>query len=1122
MALIDPSLLHLVGTGLLSDAYAADGHHLRWSFDQRLGFPRRAFCLDRRPSKLRDRLAGQLSKREVLPTDQGERPAYQGPQLGAGRPDGTVLLGGDGLVLTEDPLLVDLHGGSSADPAPASWVRLRLRADPGVVIRAEAVMGGWGEDAVVAGGTAAGPAGPDPSVQLVLAATRIDMVRVAGAGAGAALAAVEWVTTEGLDDDKAQWERVACLPMLTDEARYRHDNAQLFSGSTKAMAFKLLTGPGRPTGAEPLDDPQVPPSRPASDAELLGRYLQPYVDRLEPWARQVLADSAALGLHQSEITVSVPMDEMSTPGGGNVAGSIGPAKDLALPIYSLLLMASLSFQVGRQLGLAAVLPAPDAEAWDYRVRGVWTQDDLQLWPAARSRRAAALAVAVPDETSAQLGERLVALVAALDERAAAIAAVHAMVAAEGPVVEVHGFAFGIQLAKRPLFDPPALLDIAQLGAVAPPAPGGAQEGLAQLSWPLRPRSGTADDAAVPVGAILCRAAAGGPAPFTDVLNGRDLDSGLALATIPVQDPLAPGGAGTTSFWDRHVPANEKLTYAVSECDPFGRWSAFVRADSRWDHVVPPPAPRVTATLAPELLTARLVWPPVGPPLPGAQGMTLRVHLRRDLPIPPSDPTFSAVVLDPSNWPGCEGTPGTGAAPFAFPASTTGLTTSHDGMAVTVTPAPDGFTVTFQGIAMLPDAAGRCRVYVATSAVDAVPSSSVGGPALAELVLESPPDIPVLQVHPDPLLATFPDALDRSTRSFTVPGVAGARYTLLRASEYDVAAAAQRLGISTAAYSSATTPADRAVALKELAVSTRDAFAPGPVVDADGSPVVLTDVLPGGLKTLTVYTVAARAANGAAAPWPTAASAFAVVAVPQIPAPTTPFVVRGEWRPGVPGDPDAEVAVPHVELTIAAPGPGTGPVARYEVYRTADLASAEDVRRMTPLHALDVTTSSWSTETVTGVPIQVVRWRDAAVSDWTAYAYRVVARGAAAPAAVGPVGTRSAASQPVVVESLAVTAPEATGLTATLTPTPDPTASVTFGATIPGAAHGPSDGVLRQVVAGRKLQVARARLDPATSSFTLSGGILPPASGDAAALEVSIIDPIGREGAAVPVTTSPMP
>jgi hypothetical protein len=60
------------------------------------------------------------------------------------------------------------------------------------------------------------------------------------------------------------------------------------------------------------------------------------------------------------------------------------------------------------------------------------------------------------------------------------------------------------------------------------------------------------------------------------------------------------------------------------------------------------------------------------------------------------------------------------------------------------------------------------------------------------------------------------------------------------------------------------------------------------------------------------------------------------------------------------------------------------------------------------------------------------------------------------------------------------------------------------------------------VAGRKLQVARARLDPATSSFTLSGGILPPASGDAAALEVSIIDPIGREGAAVPVTTSPMP
>jgi hypothetical protein len=1121
MALIDPSLLHLFGTGLLSDTYAADGHHLRWSFDQRLGFPRRGFCLDRRPSKLREGQAEQLRHREAFPTDQGEQPAYQGTQLGAGRPDGTVLLGGDGLVLTEDRVLVDLHGGSSADPAPVSWVRLRLRAEPGAVIAAEAVLRGWGEDAVVAAATVAGPSGPDPSVQAVLAATRIDMVRVTGAGA--ALAALEWVSTDSLDGDKAQWERVVCVPILTDETHYRQDNAQLFSGSTKDMAFKLLTGPGRPTGAEPLDDPQVPPSRPASEDELVGRYLQPYIHRLEPWVRKVLADSAALSLHQSEITVSAPMDEMSTPGGGNVVGSVGPAKDLTLPVYSLLLMASLSFQVARQLGLAAVLEAPDAEAWDYRVRGVWTEDDLRLWPAALSRRVTELSAAVPDETTAQFGERLVALIAALDERAAAIAAVDAMVAAEGPLVEVHGFAFGVQLAKRPLFASPASLDLAQLGAVAPPASGSAQEGLAQLSWPLRARAGTADDTAVPVGATLARAATGTPAPFTDVLNGRDLDSGLALATIPAQDPLTPGGPGTTSFWDRHVPANQNLTYAVSECDPFGRWSAFVAADSRWDYVVPPPAPQVTATLAPALLTARLVWPPAGLPLQGASGMTLRVHLRRELPVPPSEPTFGAVLRDPSSWPGCERSPGTGAAPFAFPASTTGLTTSHDGMTVTVTPMPDGFSVTLQGIAMLPDAAGRCRVYAATSAVDAVPSSSVGGPAMAELVLESPPDVPVLQVNPDPLLATYPDALDRSTRSLTVSGVAGARYTLLRASEYDVVTAAQRVGVSTAAYSAATTPADRAAALKGLAVSTRDAFAPGPVVDADGGgPVVLTDVLPGGLRTLTVYTVATRAANGAASPWPTAASTFAVVAVPQIPAPSTPFVVRGEWLPGVPGDPDPEVAVPHVELTVAAPGPGTGPVARYEVYRTADLALAEDVRRMTPLHALDVTAGSWSTETVTGVQTQVVRWRDAAVSDWTAYAYRVVARGPAAPGAAGPIGTRSAASQPMVVESLAATAPEATGLAATLTPTPDSAVSVTFGALVPSTAHGPSHGVLRQVVAGRRLQVARARLDPGASTFTLSGSILPPAFGDPASLEVSIIDPIGREGAAVPVVTSPMP
>ncbi|MBS1696614.1 MAG: hypothetical protein JST91_30900 [Actinobacteria bacterium] len=1020
----------------------------------------------------------------------------------------------------DDTVLVDLHGGSSADAAPVSWVRLLLLAEPGTVVQAEGVLRGFGEDAVVASARVAGPTGSDPSIQLVLVATRIDMVRVTGAGA--ALTALEWVSTDGLDRG-ADWQPVVCVPILTDEAQYRQENAQLFSSSTEDMAFKLLTGPGRPTGAEPLDDPQVPPSRPATDGELLGRYLQPYIQRLEPWVRQVLNDSAALGLHQSEITVSVPIDEISTPGGGNVVASVGPAKDLSLAVYPLLLMASLSYQVGRQLGLAATVEAPDTEVWDYRVRGVWTEVDLRLWPAALSRRVAELSAAVPDETTAQFGERMAALIAALGERAAAIATVNAMIAAEGPVIELHGFAFGVQLAKRPLFASPTRLDLVQLGAVAPPSSGSAQEGLAELSWPLRARSGTANDGAVPVGATLARAARGTPAPFKNVLNGRDADSGLAQATIPVQDPLTPGGAGSTTFWDRHVPANQDLTYAVSECDPFGRWSAFVRADSRWDYVVPPPAPPVTATLSPTLLMVRLTWPPVGTPLPGASGMTLRVHLRRELPVPPSDPTFSAAVRDPLSWPGCEGTSGSGAGPFAFPASITGLTASHDGMTVTVTPTPDGFAVAFQGIAITPDLTGRCRVYIATSAVDGVPSSSVGGPALAEFILESPPDVPVLQINPEPLLATYPDALDRSTRSFTVSGVAGARYTLMRASEYDVVTAAQRLGVSTAAYAAATTPSDRAAALKALAVSTRDVFAPGPVVDAaGGGPVVLTDMLPGGLRTLTLYTVATRAANGAASPWPTAASAFAVVAVPQIPAPSTPFVVRGVWLPGVPNDPNPEVAVPHIELIIAAPGPGTGPVARYEVYRTADPALVEDVRRMTPLHALDVTTGSWSTEAVVGVPTQVVRWRDAAVSNWTTYMYRVVARGPATPGAAGPVGTRSMASQPTMVESLAATAPEATGLAATLTPDPDPTVSVTFSADLPGAVHGPSSGVLRQVVTGRRLQVARAHLDPAVSAFSLRGGILPPASGEAASLEVSIIDPIGREGAAVPVATSPMP
>jgi hypothetical protein len=438
MPVTDPTLLHLLGTGFSGDAYASDGHHLRWAFDQRLGFPRRAFCLDRRPSSLRDKLGERTQRGEGLPRSQVDvmRDEVVGGQLSAAMPGAQVTIGQLGVRLEREPMLVDLHGGASADPAAIGWVRLELFTLPGARVTVEGVARGWGEDAVVAEVEGVddrrrwwlgilerlrevelrsielerpGPdlhdrlnpdrrtadidelavrttiAESDPALarvisprglqlvrdalgdrdlevadldrhlaesrpmSLILVGARIDLIRVIGPGAW--LSAVHWLPVSTFGDDREGWEPVACFPILTDEDRYREDNKEFLSSTTKDLASDLLTGATRPNGAEPLDEPIVPPTRPATDQELTERYLYPWVEVLEPWVRKVLADSAGGALHQSEIRTSGDLDEISTPGGGNVAGTVGPRQDLDIEIYPMLLAASLSFQVARQLGL---------------------------------------------------------------------------------------------------------------------------------------------------------------------------------------------------------------------------------------------------------------------------------------------------------------------------------------------------------------------------------------------------------------------------------------------------------------------------------------------------------------------------------------------------------------------------------------------------------------------------------------------------------------------------------------------------------------------------------------------------------------------------------------------------
>ena len=937
---------------------------------------------------------------------------------------------------------------------------------------------------------------------------------------------------------EGRWEPIACYPILTNNPEYRKVNENVLHDPVKDLAYQLLTGSTRPKGAEPLDDPEVPATRNATDAELVERYLYPWVDQLEPWINEVLTKSSGGQLHQSEVVEAVSMDEISSPGGSNVAGNVGQMQELNLPLYPMLLAASLPFQVARQLGLACVVANPAPDASDYRVTGRWQTDDLLAWPASLERRAKQLSLPAADETPAQASQRLVDLVAASSEASVAAAAINALIArgGGGPELAIDAYAFGISVANRPLFGSPASLNVQQLGSVAPPAPGSPEQGLADLSWPLRARAGVADAGAIPVGATLARTRQGNGEPYSDVLNSASR-YGRRAAVVTVQDPMNPGGAGTTHYWDRHVPENISLTYGVSECDPFGRWSAFTPADSRWDHIVPPPPPAVSASLAPNSLTARLRWPPPGhPSLPGASSMALRLLLRRSLPALPSDPSFNDVVRDPVKWPYCARADGATTPPFSFPASTSSeiTTATSDGMTATVTPVADGFTIRLDNIDMAPNPGGRSRIYVAATAVDSsgVESSECGGPALAEYVAELPPAVPTLQVNPDPLLATYPDALDRSTHTFTFATDVGSRYTLLRAGEYDIVSAAQEAGLSVSGYQSATTPADRAAALKSLAVQAREAFAAGPIKDAATTLTSLTDTLAGGLTTLTVYTVAGRSANGSASVWPTSGDAFAVVAVPQIPPPSSPLVVRGEWKRGDALSPDVEQQVPHVELTIAAPPPGTGPVVCYEVYRTTDQALGSDVRRMTPLHSMavpsDTTIAPWTHATLAGAAARVVVWRDAHIVDWTTYSYRVIARGPAPDGVAGAKGTRSAASPVQQVKCAAATAPVASSATMTMktriAPVPPgtiatpPLLTTNIVAAIPNDAAGTFRAVVRQVLPdGSRVGVANSPLVNGGPNV-LSGSFLAPASGEAVTVEVTIIDPLGREGMALTIVS----
>jgi hypothetical protein len=1246
MPLLAPSLLHLVGQGFRGDHYAADGHNLRWSFDPRLGFPRTAFCIDRRRSVLGKEGQVELAQRR----DAFPRFSLRGSAGGVTvrevvadyctvtRPGGDLQApSAVGIPLADLPLRVDLHGGNEPTGEAACWVEVTVRlgsrfgrveavgvlADRGtyhVVARAapedvddtqthvsshpdprlataaatkagaEAVRPpvvrryrpvetgdlpdpevGLGPPAVRAAerplyealvatdaekyrnvtyrwlltyaerlraagievgddstGTFDGTSSDSTQVKLVLTAPRLDAVHVQGEGY---LEEVAYITARDLDD-RGGWEQIACFPVLTEDERYARDNERWLAdgGNAKQFAADLLLGSSRPNGVEPLDDPEVPPTRAASDGELERRYLEPWVEQLEPWFRRVMTDSASGALHQSEVVEEHTLDVLGQHLSDGVIAGAPPDRAMRVPLLPMLLGAASAFQVARQLGLGAVLDAPDDQAWDYRVRGSWLDEDLAAWPAALQRQLGALAGALAEATPAETPALQADILAVTADLAATQQLVSALVAENGPgPIELAALCIGVRVDGWPMFGSPSSLSITAEGPAAPVA-GLPLRGIARLAWPLRPRAATANDEAIPMGAALARDTAGTSGRFAEVINPVSPDSGMPLAVLSPDDPMSPGAGGTTALRDRAVPPNTDLRYGVSEVDPFGRWSPFREAAFRWNYVVPPDAPAVQATLAQPAtdlaLNVCFSWP-----MDTIAGMEFFVHLRRS-PIPAgADPHAWSL------WGTAERIPGSGAPAYRVTGGGSGAA-NHDGMPVTVATADDAgrreFTVTFTGLQLARDVLSRATVYAGVSTRDdgGVSSTGVGGPALATHIQATPPPVPAMP--PEPLSATYADAQGRSSITLTWSAAADTRYTLLRAGERDIVSFCRSKGISTTAYVE-TNPANlRAAALKVLAVQARAAFQPcsppQPAVPQTGTPprdvdpatwpaipagtLAVTDRLEGTLRTLVVYTPVGRTRNGVIGPWPSTAGGFAAVQVPQVPLPATPVVLRAAWEPPLP----TPVTTPalgsaRAELVLAKPGPRTAPVVRFDVYRASLAADAEDHRRMKPMHS--VAASGWVAVTVAGGTQDVLRWYDTSVQPWRSYYYRVVARAPALGGGSGT-GTPSPASPPIRIDTLSTTAPAApTSLVASRT---GDTVTVSFDASAPETPYG--DFRLALLDATRQVVLASAKAsDARTSSVSGSSyALATEAARTGDSLAIRITDPTGRSTISPTVST----
>lgn len=1103
---VNPSLFWMIGRGFINDQYAIDGNHLRWGFDPRLGFPRHAFCVEMRASIAGDgsddhQHLPSHSANLRLPPGSPSRELYrlELPDLVVNQPDAMLIQSVNGVALSsEQSVVVRLLGKDSH----ACWVRLRLVPNSNAGFGSARADYLDGSDPQMVDKYHSGP--HSQAFDLILTGSRIDKIRVSGAAAD--LQELHWIRTEDLMADEG-WEPLACFPAATSEPDYFERNKEYFGGRPPVQVAEERVFVHGPVGAEPLDDPVVPPERPATDEEKKARYFEPWRDRLEPWLAKVLSVSLDGTLHQSEVTLDVHMKDAGQRRGDGVPARLQTVPpSLSIHPYENVYVAGLViFPIALILGLGCVHRDPTNVLLDYRVRGRWLVKDLWAAVHASFRRHDALLERAASATAHELDEIKTELMAAELEISDIAALVENLVAGESDgVVELHALAIGVRPEVQPPFPGPAYLRVDANGRGLPPEH--ANQATVAVNWELRQRAKAEDDTAVPTGACIARTSNVTTGRLDDVRNPNDpsAESSPPVAILPAGPAEAAGTAGEATFVDRYADDGKDYLYGVSECDPFGRWSAFAMTPFRWDNLTPPLTPaQVAADLEEsgmpllQVMTVRFAWPV---DLADLVGTTFDIHLRR---VPPT----SSAPVDRAAWGRFERADGTLAPAFVFASDFSG-TTSHDGMSMEVSSVdetrttPNGtqayrtFEVRVAGVVIAYDNKDRAKAWVAVGARNSrgIASVDLGGPAKAEHFRVIPPPPPIFP--PEPQMTAFPDADRSASFKLTWTGVPRRRSVVYRAGEHELVTMAIQRGIPTSWHAD-DSPAERSAAVRAVAPLLRDAFAAVSELLPDGTSAY-TDTLGGDLRSLTIYTVVGHSPAMVPGPWPTSADGFIAIAVPQIPEPSTPVVVRAAWT---------STPSPGIELLVAEPPDTAGVVGAYELYRVLEknATRAQDWRRMRPSGRFEVTPSSYM-DRPNGPPRVMHLLDDDDLLPWVAYLYRVIAR--------GPPGGRSTRSRPSAAVRIVSLDPNPPGPPAEVVSTGSSAGTdltVTWKATAP---DGPAGRFRFEVIdpagpftlLGADATTLRDQIEPTRFTATVTD------RGEATQVTVVIIDPIGRRAA----------